>query len=402
MVLASLVVAVASAMAGACGSERPPPGVDGTRADTAVPVVSGDLGAGGAAPCTYGPQTGADGFCAGGTPDDEDGDGFTVADGDCNDADCSVNPGAFDVPGNQIDEDCSGVADDEPRSCDAFVGLDGADPMGAAAALGLCRQTTAQATGRQRTWGVLSARWLKPDSSAEVDPISRGVLASFGTIAPKEGSRMLVLSSGTARAPGMAGWQSPAGHSKGYGSGTPSGYPKPAPACPGVETGPAFDGAALELTVRAPTNARGLSFEESFFTFEFPDFICSPFNDYFVTMMWPTPPGLPDANIAFDEKGNPVSVNNVLLGVCAPQVAGGKRFACPLGGGALRGTGFEDHAATGWITTRAPVRRGGVFTLLFAIWDSGDGVLDSTVLVDHFEWSTEPVKCTQTTPSPQR
>jgi hypothetical protein len=66
------------------------------------------------------------------------------------------------------------------------------------------------------------------------------------------------------------------------------------------------------------------------------------FNDYLVTMITPKPAGLPDRNVAFDQQGNPISVNNSLLQVCSPQVAGGK-------------AGFEGRAATGWVTTRAPL-----------------------------------------------
>src|SRR5262245_485529 len=50
---------------------------------------------------------------------DHDGDGFSFTDGDCNDCDPSANPGAFDVAGNGVDEDCSGTPDDEPANCDA-------------------------------------------------------------------------------------------------------------------------------------------------------------------------------------------------------------------------------------------------------------------------------------------
>lgn len=55
--------------------------------------------------------------CAGDCDDDDpslnggdvDGDGFSVCDGDCNDFDSVSYPGAFDVPGNGIDEDCDGL-----------------------------------------------------------------------------------------------------------------------------------------------------------------------------------------------------------------------------------------------------------------------------------------------------
>jgi RHS repeat-associated protein len=47
---------------------------------------------------------------------DGDGDGFSSANGDCDDENAAIHPGADDVPGNGIDEDCNGadsVADDE-------------------------------------------------------------------------------------------------------------------------------------------------------------------------------------------------------------------------------------------------------------------------------------------------
>jgi hypothetical protein len=88
---------------------------------------------------------------------DDDGDGYSVADGDCNDCDPATNPGAFDVPGNQIDEDCSGTADDERMTCDDALPIDG-DAAAADRAIGLCRTTVANAKGKARTWGLLQAR----------------------------------------------------------------------------------------------------------------------------------------------------------------------------------------------------------------------------------------------------
>ena len=75
--------------------------------------------------------------------------------------------------------------------------------------------------------------------------------------------------------------------------------------------------------------------------------------------------------------------------------------ACAAGPSELGGTGFSDTGetqcngsnvnatlggATGWLTTQAPITGGETFTLDFMIWDAGDGYLDSSVLIDHFQW----------------
>ena len=49
-----------------------------------------------------------------------DGDAFTLAEGDCNDADAAVRPNAAEID-NGLDDDCDGVADDGTDSSDADV-----------------------------------------------------------------------------------------------------------------------------------------------------------------------------------------------------------------------------------------------------------------------------------------
>lgn len=339
---------------------------------------------------------------------DKDGDGWTVADGDCDDCDPLINPGAYDFPDNGIDEDCSGVADDEPLACDTGAPLGSDDPWDAVRALGLCRRSTEDAPRDERTWGVLSARYVKPDGTPETDPLSHGISPTFGVNTPREGASMLILSTGTARAPGMPGYQDIIGYEKGYTSGAPAGYPKESPACPGITTGKPHDGAGLELTIRVPTNASTMHVDQNFFTLEFPGYVCTHFNDFFVIDMEPRVPTYPDGNIAFDSEENPISVNNALLQVCEPQRIGQRHYPCPLGTDLLRGTGFDlvgddaspaPHAATGWLTTWAPVPAGKTIRLRFAIWDSSDGKLDSTVLIDRFGWSEEDRA--ETAPSPE-
>jgi hypothetical protein len=50
-------------------------------------------------------------------PMDVDADGWTAKDGDCDDANPAVHPGAYDRPGDGIDEDCA----DGDRTCDCVV-----------------------------------------------------------------------------------------------------------------------------------------------------------------------------------------------------------------------------------------------------------------------------------------
>jgi hypothetical protein len=330
---------------------------------------------------------------------DSDGDGYPLR-YDCNECDPNVNHGAFDVPGNGIDEDCNGVPDDEPADCDKSLPMAGTDPFDGAKALGLCKKAT-----NAKMWGVVEATWVRPDGTALSEAIGYGILPKFGVNAAQAGGAMLSISSGAARAPGDSGYKSPSGYDKSYTSGTPTGYPKESPSCAGKVTGSfggSHDGAALKVKIRVPSNAKSFSYQQNFFTYEFPIFICSNFNDFFVTIMDPKPPSLPDGNIAFDQDGNPISVNNSLLQVCTPQTAGQKPFACPLGATTLEGTGFEGHAATGWLTTTAPVDtvRGKEITLMWTIWDQGDGSWDSTALVDDFQWSVDAADGTKTLPSP--
>jgi hypothetical protein len=78
---------------------------------------------------------------------------------------------------------------------------------------------------------------------------------------------------------------------------------------------------------------------------------------------------------------------------------------CKAGNGAqLQGSGFEGHAASSWLVNQANVPPGGLIYLRIAIWDSSDGILDSTALLDAFEWSPltvdGAVNATEETPIP--
>jgi hypothetical protein len=261
---------------------------------------------------------------------------------------------------------------------------------------------------------VKSAQWVRSDGVELTGLLldGKGILDTFGTNTPREGASMLAISSGAARAPDDIGFQDPGGYQKDPSTphGSPPGYPKESPSCPGVITGSPYDSGGLRLVVKTPTDALSISFNLNFYTYEYPDFVCSTYNDFFVAMMSPAPTGLTDGNISFDPQGNTLSVNAGFLDVCNPSMAGGKNYTCTQGYAGIMGTGFESNqsfqfgiqgsAATGWLETTAPIEAPGEeITLHFAVWDSGDAVLDSTTLLDNFKFKlTETVTGTQPVP----
>jgi hypothetical protein len=332
---------------------------------------------------------------------DFDNDGFTVAEGDCNNCDPNVNPGAYDTLGNNVDEDCNGVADDTIVDCDHLIpDVQYGDPMAAAQAIGLCHVATAG----DRKWGVLEAKYVKANGAEEpINSVSHGLVEAWGpNVNVQQGTRMLALSSGAARQPTDPGYQSPSGYDTGIMGTAPNGFPIDSPAC-SVQTAndkTTYNPIGFEIKIRVPTNAKSFKYNFDFYTYEFPVYVCTQFNDFFVALQDPPPPNAQFGNISFDAQNNPVSVNNGFLEVCQPQVAGGKNFPCQLGPAQLQGTGFEGHAATGWLETQSPVTPGSEITLRFAIWDMGDPILDSTVLIDNFQFSAEDATEPGTKPVP--
>jgi hypothetical protein len=310
-----------------------------------------------------------------------------------------VNPGAIDYEANGVDEDCSGKADDLIACDSAITSAGDAEPLNGARALGLCQTTTKE----EKKWGVIQAKWVKADGATGMNAKSHGLLPSFGTnVMPREGSRMLALSSGTAREAGDADYQPVSGANMGTDGLAPSGFPIDSPSCKVIteKDKATHDPAGLEIAVRVPSNAKSLLIDFNYYTFEFPQYVCTKYNDFFVALQFPAPKNAQSGNVAFDGEGNPVSVNNAYLRACKPQSAGGKAFDCPLGAGLLGNTGFDNSAATGWLVTQSPVTPRSIITMRFAIWDMGDAVLDSTVLLDHFRFSPDEVPQAATNPAP--
>jgi hypothetical protein len=379
--------------------------------------AGGDDGVGGTVLATTGVGGGGNPDCQGGTPDDDkDMDGFSEVQGDCNDCDAFVNPSAVEVIAEPdengmtlppVDEDCDTIKDNVAPPCDDGLVLNSEDPMDAAKAVGMCNYIT-------------SAKWVLADGSAPpVDPVKlanfhlgHGILDNLGpNNPPQEGTRMLALSSGTARKEGHPEYIH-RNFEKGYISNAPFGFPKESPSCAGVKTQSPRDATGLSVEFVAPSNAQGISFDFNFFTFEWPVYICTNFNDFFIANLTYSnnldfPPGQTDGNISFDGQKNPISVNNAFLDVCAcpsgppcqtPPNAPTKSFDCILGKTSLIGTAYDSdegfptwtNGATGWLRTNAPVTPGKKFTIRLVTYDSTDGKVDSMALIDNWKWSAKP------------
>jgi Putative metal-binding motif len=339
---------------------------------------------------------------------DNDGDGYLFKD-DCNDGNPEVNPGAYEVPGDGVDNDCNGKIDDVP-DCDNVVDLahyKTTNPMDFARALGLCQEAKADAEGKDKRWGVIKAELVRVDGSPldTASNIQFGILKNFGkNVLPRAGKNLVVLSSGTARTPDYPGFKKPrTEHFTTTSSLTPpAGHPKPNPACLEDPLKQANDSVNLKMTIRVPTNAKAFLYDFDFYSSEYSTFICSRYNDSFVALLDSKVPLDPkySKNISFDAKGNPVNVNSGFFEVCTPGTYKGHVFPCAKGTTELQGTGFWDEAtdafpdpkqngATSWLETKAPVAPGETIVVQFMIWDTGDHILDSTVLLDNWRWDAK-------------
>jgi hypothetical protein len=145
----------------------------------------------------------------------------------------------------------------------------------------------------------------------------------------------------------------------------------------------AFDYAELRLTGSVPNGASGLEYHLAFFSTEYPAYYQTVYNDMYIAWLESE---LWTGNISFDEMGNPISLNAGFLDYKdAPN-----QFDCPnCMAPELEGTVMETHAGTKWLTTTAGVVPGEDITLIWAIFDLSDEVLDSVVILDDFRWNCD-------------
>ncbi len=325
--------------------------------------------------------------------------GFKGGEGGPNGGGCVPDPGNFDIPGNNCDDDGDGKTDNAPL-CDTGLAK-GGDGYAFANSIGLCQH----ASGSK--WGVISATYTQGYNRNDApNPTQHGILPKFGSaIKPRQGSALGVLSSGMAEEKDTC--NAFGGTFKGgcpmTGAGAaPPGYPKPAGKC--AVSNKVNDVATVKLTIKVPNNAKGLAFDFDFYSGEWPEYVCTTYNDAFIAYLHSTAfNGGSADNISFDAKNNPVSVNNGFFDRCSPANAMvgclgvPTTSACSGGNAELQGTGFyapgnncgqsdSGGGATGWLTTQAPVAAGETITIELMVWDTGDQAYDSSVLIDNWLW----------------
>jgi hypothetical protein len=363
---------------------------------------------------------------------DQDGDGFTTCQGDCcdNTSECSqpalVNPGAFEAAGNQVDDDCDGQIDNSAATmCDTGLASNATSGMEYAKAMDLCQT----ATMSDRKWGVISATWSGADGMGTVNPLACSIRPAFGTnVTPRAGAALFEIATGNAAdsndtMPSMSAWEaSDMSRSSGYPAdflAAHGGQLPNAPGCPPPSGGTANDPVMLTLKVRVPTNAQSFSLSTNFFTAEYPEWVCTAYNDFFVVLLdssWNGTPANPgDKNLAVYTAPNgskyPVGVNLAtgstgLFSECQNAQTGcgdilgthGNNTSCTATT-QLAGTGLDAQTTdlcnsstlsgggTGWLTTSGNVKGGEIMTLRIAIWDTSDHVYSSLAAIDNFQWA---------------
>ncbi|MFL5320167.1 MAG: MopE-related protein [Myxococcaceae bacterium] len=381
---------------------------------------------------------------------DLDGDGYVSCGSsmDCNDNDPAINPGATEVADGK-DNDCNGKIDDHiagldydkdgtpfPQDCNDDEPLVGPNAIevttlpdgGAEGVDNNCNGQVDEVTPpcEPNASSTAATDYLKamelctPVQSATFssgNSAARNIRPSFGASTtpwkPKAGTEFIMMSSGNAWDNVLA---APLGNST---------YD----AQPGTSFGTGsdpFDVTDLKVVMKVPQNAKSFSFDFAFFSAEFPEYVGGGVNDKFQANL--ISKGLPSTyntatcadgstgcrsgNISFDGTGKPISVDNNYFIVCKKETSGSyvsvtSKCTHPIT--ELNGTGLERTVSnslytgpmgggTGWLSTKAGVVPGETIELHFKIFDSGDNIYDSSVLIDNFKWYGEAVSAPSTAP----
>lgn len=295
---------------------------------------------------------------------------------DCDDRKWFVQPGGYEFPDNEIDDDCNGTRDDVPTCTCTGIGAT-ATAQDLVSAMDLCDSTL----GDVQTVGH--------ESQAAV------FTSLYDSIDPRSGDCLAVLSTGEAGGTDLQGTGLDTLNSCAFSDPLPDG-----------ESAEICDLAQLKVTLHPPRNALGIEFSFMFLSSEWPEWLCYDYNDTFHTLLSSEAVnGGEEANISFDSQQRQITVN---VGFFEQP----RDWTVPLDDTPLGAADFatcpsftlndacvlpeycdEDvnlsfvGSGSGWLQTRAPIVPGEESVeLVFSIHDEGDGNYDSIVILDDLKW----------------
>jgi hypothetical protein len=155
--------------------------------------------------------------------------------------------------------------------------------------------------------------------------------------------------------------------------------------------GEANDMIWFQFQVPVPGGTHGFSFDFAYFSAEFPEFVDTSFNDVFA--VWAASETY-TGNLCFIND-QPCTVtalaNSVQFEGMDPEMVG---------------TGFEGMSygdtplaqSTGWFQAKGSAAPGEMLQLTFALFDMGDSIYDTLVLLDNFAWDCEGCVPTEVDP----
>ena len=197
------------------------------------------------------------------------------------------------------------------------------------------------------------------NASLSSDASANDVLTNLGVVLPTEGSDFGMLYTGSIGTPPQSGTDLGA-----YG-----------------ESG---DRSTLSFDLSVPAGVNSARFDFFFLSAEYPEFVGTQFNDKFEANVVGS---AYTGNAAIDNQGNLIGVNSVFFSV--------------VDAASLQGTGFDASdpysnelagGGTGWLTIMVPVTPEENVNFSFVVYDVADGIYDSAVLLDNFNWSETEIE----------
>lgn len=209
--------------------------------------------------------------------------------------------------------------------------------------------------------GLSSASWLHyPTTPNSCNPEGTSDSAITGTFGAPQGPAFAILTSGEVN---LAPTANTAANS-------------------GCAMGDTFRGAndvsILEVDLDVPMNHNCLLVDFQFLSDEFPEYVGSNFNDAFIAELdsstWSVSGASISApnNFAFDQNGNPITINSAGAATMNANNAAGSTY----------------DGATDRLTAQTPLSQGGLHRVYFTIFDASDHAYDSAVFLDNLRTGT--------------